>query len=271
MIDDAAKLAVREESWYKENQIDLQLSSVVKSVDIEKQTVTTEKGESVSYDHLVLATGGQPTRLPLDGVNLGNIFVLRTIDDTKDINKALADLTTQQPELLQKAEEKVGADGPFKPNLVIIGSSWIGMESALAAAKKANITVIGMEEAPFQSILGKEIGSALRRSHEKQGIKFQLPAELSHFEASEKDKNKVGTVVLKSGQKIPADVVLLGAGVKPITDYAQNIPGIQLDEKDKSIIVDEELRLKGIGKKNVYAIGDISKFIDVKTGDQMRM
>ena len=197
--------------------------------------------------------------MPLDGADLGNIFVLRSIDDTKAINKALADRTTQQPELVQQAEEKVGLDKAFKPNLVIIGSSWIGMESALAGAKKANVTVIGMENAPFEKILGPEIGNALRRSHEKQGIKFYLPAELSHFEASDKDKKSVGSVVLKSGDKIPADVVLLGAGVKPVTDYAQNIPGIQLDDKDKSIIVDEQLRLKGIGKKNVYAIGDKSR------------
>ena len=61
LIDDAAKLAVRDESWYKENKIDLQLDSVVKSVDIEKQTVTTEAGETVSYDHLIMASGATPT------------------------------------------------------------------------------------------------------------------------------------------------------------------------------------------------------------------
>lgn len=155
--------------------------------------------------------------------------------------------------------------------MVIIGSSFIGMEAALAASKKANVTVIGMDKVPFESILGPQIGDALRKNHEKQGIKFHLSAELSHFEPSSKDPSKVGNVVLKSGEKIPADLVLIGAGVKPVTDYAQNIPGIKIDDKDKSIEVDEHLRVKGIGKDNVYAIGDIAKFPDVKTGDLMRI
>jgi len=271
LIDDAAKLAVRDESWYKENKIDLQLDSAVKSVDIEEQSVTTEGGQSVSYDHLILATGSYATRLPLDGKDLGNIFVLRTIEDTAAINKALAERSSQQPEALQKAEEKVGLDKAFKPNLVVIGSSWIGTEVAQAAMKKANVTVVGMDEVPFQAILGKEIGAALKRNHEKSGIKFYLPTELSHFEPSDKDKKMVGSVVLKSGEKLPADVVILGTGVKPVTDYAQDIPGIQLNDKDKSIIVDEELRVKGIGKKNVYAIGDIAYFPDVKTGESLRI
>jgi NADPH-dependent 2,4-dienoyl-CoA reductase/sulfur reductase-like enzyme len=202
---------------------------------------------------------------------LGNVFVLRTIDDTKQINAAIAAASVQQPEIVEKVEAAVGADKLFKARLVIIGSSFIGMEAALAAAKKASVTVVGMDKVPFESILGPQIGDALRKNHEKQGIQFRLSAELSHFEPSSSDSSKVGSVVLKSGEKLPADVVLMGAGVKPVTDYAQNIPGIQLDDKDKSIIVDEQLRLKGIGKKNVYAIGDIAKFPDVKTGDQMRI
>lgn len=210
-------------------------------------------------------------KIPVDGKDLGNVFLLRTIDDTKDINSAIAAATAQQPEIVQTIEEKIGADKLFKPNMVIIGSSFIGMEAALAASKKANVTVVGMDKVPFEAILGPEIGDALRKNHEKQGIKFKLSAELSHFEPSSSDSSKVGSVVLKSGEKIPAAVVLIGAGVKPVTDYAQNIPGIKLDEKDKSIEVDEQLRLKGIGKTNVYAIGDIAKFPDVKTGDMMRI
>lgn len=122
--------------------------------------------------------------MPLDGADLGNIFTLRTIDDTKALNSAIAAKTTQQPEIVQKVEDQVGLDSVYKPRLVIVGSSFIGMEAALAGAKKAQVTVIGMEKAPFEKILGPEIGNALRKNHEKQGIKFHLPAELSHFEAS---------------------------------------------------------------------------------------
>lgn len=210
-------------------------------------------------------------RLPIDGADLGNVFVLRTIEDTKAINSAIAAFSTSQPEVLQKAEEKLGVDGPFKPNLVVIGSSFIGMEVALAGAKKANVTVVGMDKVPFEKILGPQIGNALRKNHEKQGIKFHLPAELSHLKPSDKDSKKVGAVVLKSGEEVPAHVVIMGTGVKPVTGYAQKIPGIQLNDKDKSITVDEQLRLKGIGKNNVYAVGDIAYFPDVKTNESLRI
>jgi len=267
LIDDAAKLAVRPKEWYTDNKIDLVLGKSVTAVDIEKQTVTIEKGETVSYSHLILATGSEATRIPVEGADLGNVFVIRTIDDTKGINKALAERTTQQPELVKQAEEKVGLDAPFKPNLVIIGSSFIGMEAALAGSKKANVTVIGMEKVPFESILGPEVGAALKKNHEKQGIKFHLSAELAKIAPSEKDSKVAGKVVLKSGEEIDADVVLLGTGAKPITDYATNIPGIIIDEKGKTIEVDEQLRVKGIGKDNVFAIGDIARYPDVKTGE----
>jgi len=271
LIDDAAKLAVRDEAWYKENKVDLVLGTTVKSVDVEKGSVSTEDGKTVEYEHLILATGANPSRLPIDGSDLGNIFVLRTIDDTKAINSALTAKESSQPEVVKQVEDKVGLDSAYKPRLVIVGSSFIGMEAALAAAKKAQVTVIGMEKAPFEKILGPEIGNGLRKNHEKQGIKFHLPAELSHFEASDKDSKSVGAVVLKSGEKIEADVVLLGTGVKPVTDYAASIPGIQLNDKDKSIEVDEQLRIKGIGKDNVFAIGDIARFPDVKTGEITRV
>lgn len=292
LMDDAAKLAMRDQAWYDDNKIELQLSTAVKSVDIEAETVTTDAGQSVGYAHLILASGSEPSTLPLPGKELGNIFTLRYIEDTKAINKAIGDATTDQPEVVQKAEDAVGLGSVYKPNVVVIGSSFIGkprsytdprigltmfldnsigMEVALAAVKKASVTVIGMDKVPFESILGPEVGSALRANHEKQGIKFYLPAELSHYEASSKDSEKVGAVVLKDGTKIPADLVILGTGVKPITDYAANIPGIQLHEKDKSIFVDEQLRLKGISKKNVYAVGDIARFPDIKTGEIMRI
>ena len=272
-------MAVRPKEWYTDNKIDLVLGKSVTAVDIQKQTVTIEKGETVSYSHLILATGSEATvgsswsetpeaaanalipvqRIPVEGADLGNVFVIRTIDDTKGINKALAERTTQQPELAKQAEEKVGLDAPFKPNLVIIGSSFIGMEAALAGSKKANVTVIGMEKVPFESILGPEVGAALKKNHEKQGIKFHLSAELAKIAPSEKDSKVAGKVVLKSGEEIEADVVLLGTGAKPITDYATNIPGIIIDEKGKTIEVDEQLRVKGIGKDNVFAIGDIAR------------
>lgn len=153
----------------------------------------------------------------------------------------------------------------------MVGSSFIGMEVALAAAARAKVTVVGMEEVPFQAILGKEIGAGVKKFHESKGTKFYLPASLSHFEASKESSSAVGAVVLKDGTSIPADLVVLGVGVKPATSVLKE-SGVQL-EKDGSVKTDEFLRIGGEGmvKGNVFAIGDIATFRDVKTNEDIRV
>lgn len=162
------------------------------------------------------------------------------------------------------------------------------MESALAASARANVTVVGMEAAPFevrslprltlldpanfsaqQAILGSEIGNGIRKFHESKGTKFFLPAALSHFTPSTSTPTDVGAVVLKDGTEIPADFVILGVGVKPATGLLRE-SGISI-EKDSSVLVDENLRLKGVARGNVFAIGDIAKYPDSVTGELTRV
>lgn len=172
---------------------------------------------------------------------------------------------------LRLAFAAIGDSKADKKNVVVIGSSFIGMEAALAASSRANVTVVGMEDTPFQAILGKEIGNGVRKFHESKGTKFFLPASLSHFEASSSSPKSVGSVILKDGTSIPADVVILGVGVKPATSVLKE-SGVQL-EKDGSVKTDEFLRIGGEGmvKGNVFAIGDIAKYRDVKTGQDIRV
>lgn len=171
----------------------------------------------------------------------------------------------------------------------MIGSSFIGMEGALAASKRANVTVVGMEDVPFQAILGKEVGEGIRKVgpsqfpfsfstspnppsfqyHESQGTKFYLPASLSHFTPSPTSPTDVGFVVLKDGTAIPADLVILGVGVKPATGILKE-SGIAL-ERDGGVLVDENLRIKGVAKGNVFAVGDIAVFPDHVTGESTRV
>lgn len=61
LIDDASKLAVRDAEWYKENKVELVLGTTVKSVDVEKSSVSTEDGKTVEYEYLILATGANPS------------------------------------------------------------------------------------------------------------------------------------------------------------------------------------------------------------------
>lgn len=162
----------------------------------------------------------------------------------------------------------LGDDESKKPNLVVIGSSFIGLEAAGAAAKKANVSVVGMDKVPFEKILGSAIGAALRKHHESQGVKFYLPSELSHFNPKDEDKSVVGSVELKDGTVIPADFVILGVGVRPQTSY---LKGTLELEKDGSVKVDEFLKIEQVKKGNAFAIGDIATYKDTTTDKYTRV
>lgn len=150
----------------------------------------------------------------------------------------------------------------------MIGSSFIGLEAAGAAAAKANVSVVGMDKVPFEKILGEDIGAALRKHHESKGVKFYLPAELSHFEPKSDNPKVVGSVELKDGTSIPADFVVLGVGVKPQTSYLQGT--LEL-EKDGSVKVDEHLVIEQVKKGNAYAIGDIATYKDITVAQYTRI
>ncbi|KAL0487516.1 hypothetical protein AKO1_008636 [Acrasis kona] len=234
------KILLRSEQDYKDLDVNIQLNEVVKSVDSNAKTVQTESGKSISYTSLILSTGGTPKKLPLDGFDLENIFVVRSISDTKQITEA------------------VNID-PSPKNIVIVGTSFIGIEVAtcLSKEKKHKVTCVGMDSVPFESILGERVGKFLQKLQESNGVEFYLKADIKHAEPSEQDAKKVGAIRLKDGSIIPADVVVLGVGVTPETSYLKNNSQFTLN-KDSSLCVDQYMKVKGV--ENVYAIGDIAKY-----------
>ena len=117
------------------------LESLVDSVDFSARKVSTKSGGSFAYSKLILATGGTPRVLPLQGFKvLGNIFTLRTAHDTKKINDAIGESKGKK--------------------IVVIGSSFIGMEVANATSKDNTVTLVGMEKTPLDRILGEQVGAA---------------------------------------------------------------------------------------------------------------
>jgi NAD(P)H-nitrite reductase large subunit len=121
-------------------RIKLTFQSVTK-VDKSAKTVTTSSGETIKYDNLVLAPGGKPKKIPIDGADLEGVMTLRTVEDTKKIVSSV----TKDSEI------------------VIIGTSFIGMEVSMALIKKEpkSVTLVGMDEIPFAAILGEDIGKAI--------------------------------------------------------------------------------------------------------------
>ncbi|KAL4784524.1 hypothetical protein BJX76DRAFT_347763 [Aspergillus varians] len=238
LIPDPEKLQWRSPEWYKEVGIE-SVSDEVTSVDFSQKSVVTRSGKTFPYTKLVLATGGVPRTLPLEGFQLlENIFTLRTVTDVQQILNAIG-------------EEK-------KKKVVIIGSSFIGMEVGNALSKDNEVTIVGQEQAPMERVMGVEVGRIFQRNLEKSGVKFKLSAGVAKATPSNEEARKVGAVHLQDGTVLPADVVVLGVGVRPATDFLQGNPAVML-EKDGSIKTDEHFTVPSLNN-DVFAIGDIATY-----------
>jgi NADPH-dependent 2,4-dienoyl-CoA reductase/sulfur reductase-like enzyme/nitrite reductase/ring-hydroxylating ferredoxin subunit len=246
---DAAKIALRTADDLKELNIDIELGTQVVSVSTKEKHVTLSNGAILSYTNLVLATGGDPRVLPFPGKDLKNIFVMRNVEDANYVEKAIAAVEGR------------------KPDVVIVGSSFIGMEAASILAKIANVSVIGMEKYPFERVLGAQVGQAMMKLNQHNGIKLLMEKFVEKYGPSESDATKVGSVILKDGTSIPCDFVILGAGVIPQTSYLKDA-GITID-RDGGISVNASMMVPGV--ENVFAIGDIARYPYHLTGENVRV
>lgn len=154
-----------------------------------------------------------------------------------------------------------------KANVVIVGSSFIGMESASILSKVANVTVIGMEKVPFERVLGPAVGKAMLDLNVHKGITMEMEKFVERYDGADADPERVGSVMLKGGKKIDADFVVLGAGVIPSTGFLKN-SGIALD-KDNGISVDHSMQVAGV--EDVYAVGDVARYPYHLTGENVRV
>ncbi|KAK9489286.1 hypothetical protein V1508DRAFT_445655 [Lipomyces doorenjongii] len=199
------------------------VSDEVSSVDFGTKTVTTKSKKSYPYTKLVLASG-IPRHLPLPGFqDLSNIFLLRFVTDSRAIMAAV---------------------GEKNKKVVIVGSSFIGMEVGTALSRGNDVTIIDPLKAPLERVLGEEV--------------VQDVATVDKATPSPSDPSKVGAVHLKDGTVLPADLVVLGVGVRPATDFLKDNPAISL-ETDGSLKTDESFALSRLGG-DVFAIGDIATY-----------
>jgi NADPH-dependent 2,4-dienoyl-CoA reductase/sulfur reductase-like enzyme len=222
----AEKTPLQSQSFYKQHAIERRTAEV-ETLDAATRTIHCTDGSTLHYDAALLATGATPSLPPLPGAHLENVFLLRTKRD--------ADAILAQAERSERA--------------VILGASFIGMEVAASLRERGlDVTVVGMESAPFEKQLGARIGNAFVGLHTRQGVAFRLGQEVQALEGEQ----TVQAVTLANGERLPADLVVIGFGVKPATGYLRGVP---LNE-DGSITVDVTLK----AAEGLYAAGDMARF-----------
>lgn len=199
----------------------------VERLDTRQQQLWFADGSTLNYDKLLIASGGIPQRPDLEGKALFGVHVLRSIEQ--------ADTLLKEVDSTKK--------------LVIIGNSFIGMELASALrAREVKVQVIARNPLPFKSQFGEEIAQYFRNLHEEKGVEF-IEGEIAELQGND---GHVSAIELKSGEAIPADIVLLATGIAPGTSFIHDIP---LNE-DGSLTTSASLEVAS----NVWGAGDIATF-----------
>jgi apoptosis-inducing factor 3 len=227
-------MSLRQESWYREQEIDLRLQADVTSIDLEARQVRCSSGEPVHFDRLLLATGSTPNRLPAEGFDGPNVLTLRSLADARG--------------LIERAVPGSRA--------AIIGSSFIGLEAAAALrARGLEVDIVSPEQVPFERVFGTGVGGMLQRLHERNGVRFHLGRVAARYDGK--------SVVLADGTEIAGDFVLVGIGVRPSTGLADGAVNVQ-----DGVLVDEYLETSAPG---IFAAGDIARYPDAVTGERLRI
>jgi NADPH-dependent 2,4-dienoyl-CoA reductase/sulfur reductase-like enzyme/nitrite reductase/ring-hydroxylating ferredoxin subunit len=217
---------LRDEDFYREQRIE-RINAEVASLDGTNKTLRLVDGQILNYDAALLATGGTPKPLTLPGANLAQVFVLRSKDHAQQI------LNSARPG--QRA--------------VIIGDSFIAMESASALRQFGlDVTVLARQPVPLAKQFGDTVGKAILALHEANGVVFSAAGEAAQIEGTD----RVEAVRLDNGQRLPADLVLVGIGVTPATAPFADLP----KAKDQSLRVDGGMRVTD----GLWAAGDIATF-----------
>lgn len=231
-------MPLRDEEFFRDHDIKLLLNREVTHVDARSKTITFERGETMDYDALLVATGGAPVRLNIPGSDLKNVCVLRSFAD--------ADSIIETAKHCRRA--------------VVVGASFIGMEAAYSLRERGlEVTVIAPSQEPFETTLGAEVGALFRRVHESHGVRFKLGNIVYGFEGN----HDVKAVALDKGELIETDMVVVGVGVRPVTQFLE---GVELDQAG-AVVVDSRLR----AVDGLFAAGDITSFPDPRTGEYLRI
>lgn len=228
-------LPLYSQDFYSQNKIRLELGVRAEKVDPRRRTVLLSDGRTLRYDRCLLATGGEPLKPQIPGIDKGHVYLLRTLQDCR----------------------RLIARTSWSSRVVIIGAGFIGLEAAAALRmRNMEVHIVAPEELPLLKTLGVHVGSHLKKIHEHHGVHFHL----GHSVREIRDRS----VLLDEGQSLDCDFVVVGAGIKPNVSLAEQAGCAT----EKGILVNEYLETSVPG---IYAAGDIARWPDPRSGRPIRV
>jgi 3-phenylpropionate/trans-cinnamate dioxygenase ferredoxin reductase component len=233
-------IVLKGEAFYREHRIDLLLGLKALRIDRPKRRLLLADGTAMPFEHLVIATGARARPLPAPGANLGQVFVLRDIEDALKIKDAMA-----------------GA-----MNIVVVGGGFIGLEfAAVAAAHGKQVTVIEAMPRVMARAVSEPVSRAFQRKHIALGVSLKLGVGVAGLVGQD---DRISGVTLTDGTTIPCDMAVVGIGVLA-EDKLATEAGLDCAN---GIVTDAALRTSDPA---IFAIGDVNSHRNPFFGGALRL
>ena len=192
---DRDEVFVHPDGFYVEHRIDVRPSTTVRAIERATREVVLDDDIRVPFDRLLIATGARPRKLALPGADLPGVVALRTLADAEALRTAATN-----------------AD-----RIVVIGAGWIGSEVAGSLRMLGRrVALLAPESIPLERVLGPEVGGVYRDLHSERGVEMHLGTSIARIAGTD----HVEAVETAAGDRIAADLVIVGVGVEPRTELA---------------------------------------------------
>jgi len=229
--ENEARILINSPEWYRQQEIDVKLQTVIQSADLEKKQLRGTSGETFQFETLLIATGARARKLDCPGSDLPNVFHLRSLDDSR----------------------KIRASAETSKQAVVLGGGFIGMEVAAVLAQKNIETILILrEDRVWSRVFTPPMSDFFERYYTSRGVQLLKRESIVQLEG----EDRVTAAVLTSGRKISCDMVVVGIGATPVTELFTNSSLVV----DKGIVVNEYLETKQPG---IFAAGDVANYPDL--------
>jgi len=230
---------IRAKAFYEEQNIECVFNTSVNAVNVEQQVIDLESGKQLSYDKLIIATGGSVNKLNIPNADLQNIFYLQSVNHAKAI------------------ENQISKD----TKAVIIGGGFIGLEVAASLKKRgAEVIVLERENRILSRVTCAEVSNYIHKIHIENKVEIHLNTSVQSFEGGQ----KVEKVICENGEIYETNLVLVGIGIHPNVSLLENTNV----DVNNGVVVNEFCQSSN---SNIYAIGDCANFLSALYNKRFRL
>jgi len=239
-LGDPTEISIHSHEFYRQQRIELHLARQAVGLDVARRQLVLDRGERLAFEKLLVATGAAPYRPALPGIELANVWTMRSIEDADILRERL----------------RAG------PRVVVVGGGLLGLEIA-ASIRSLGHAVTLLEAAPWplaRLVRGDAVGKRIVALHRDHGVDLRTGVQVQKFVGVE----RIEAIELEGGERVACDHVVLAIGVRPSTEWLVGSP-VRIDD---GVLVDAGMRASVPG---IFAAGDVARAYHPLYGEHVRV